>query len=87
MISPELVSLFMKAATSTGKEHSFYGHGLWIHEDGAGPPLHYIVGSDAGVSFRSSAHWDGMVATVASNTSKGAWPMVRAIDDWIRSKV
>jgi CubicO group peptidase (beta-lactamase class C family) len=86
VLSPELVSMFMKkAATQAEKAHSFYGHGVWIHDDGAGPPLHYIVGSDAGVSFRSSAHSDGTFATVVSNTSKGAWPMIKAIDDWIRS--
>jgi CubicO group peptidase (beta-lactamase class C family) len=86
VISRELVSMFMKkAAIQAERAHSFYGHGLWIHDDGAGPPLHYIVGGDAGVSFRSSAHSDGTFATVVSNTSKGAWPMIKAIDDWIRS--
>ncbi len=86
MLTPELVVMFMKkAATVVGKKHSFYGHGVWIHDDGAGPPLHYIVGSDAGVSFRSSAHSEGTYATVVSNTSKGTWPMIKAIDDWIRS--
>jgi CubicO group peptidase (beta-lactamase class C family) len=86
VLSPELTSLFLKkAATRVEKAHTFYGHGVWIHDDGAGPPLHYIVGSDAGVSFRSSAHSDGTFATVVSNTSEGAWPMIRAIDDWIRS--
>jgi len=86
VLSPELASMFMqKAAARLGHPHSFYGHGVWIHDDGAGPPLHYIVGSDAGVSFRSSAHSDATFATVVSNTSKGAWPLIRAIDDWIRS--
>lgn len=86
VISPKLVTRFMqRAATQVEKAHTFYGHGLWIHDDGVGPPLHYLVGSDAGVSFRSSAHADGTFATVASNTSRGAWPMIKAIDDWIRS--
>ena len=85
-ISPKLASMFMKkAATQVEKEHSYYGHGVWIRDDGVGPPLHYIVGSDAGVSFRSSAHSDVTFATVASNTSRGAWPMIKAIDDWIRA--
>jgi hypothetical protein len=87
VLSPELTSVFLKKATPvTGEEHSFYGHGVWIHDDGAGTPLRYLVGSDAGVSFRSSAHSEGTFATVVSNTSKGAWPMFRAIDDWIRSR-
>jgi CubicO group peptidase (beta-lactamase class C family) len=87
VMSRELVSSFMKkAAVRAERAHSFYGHGVWIHDDGAGPPLHYIVGGDAGVSFRSSAHSDGTFATVVSNTSQGAWPMITAIDDWIRSR-
>ena len=85
VLSSGLASMFLKkAATQAGKQHSFYGHGVWIHDDGASPPLHYIIGGDAGVSFRSSAHSDATFATVVSNTSNGAWPMSKAIDDWIR---
>jgi CubicO group peptidase (beta-lactamase class C family) len=87
ILSPELTSRFMqKAATDTRKQHSFYGHGVWIHDDGVGPPRHELVGSDAGVSFRSIRHANGAIATVVSNTSKGAWPMIRAVDDWIRAR-
>src|SRR5688572_6509606 len=86
VLSPELTSVFMaKAATDAGKPHSFYGHGHWIHDDGI-RPLHYIVGQDAGVSFRSNAYAGGTIATVVSNTSRGAWPMIRSIDSWIRSR-
>jgi CubicO group peptidase (beta-lactamase class C family) len=86
VISHGLTAKFVeKVAAQVGHEHSFYGRGVWIRDDGAGPPRRYIVGSDAGVSFRSSAHSDGTFATVVSNTSKGAWPMFRAIDDWIRT--
>ena len=86
VLSPELTSVFMeKAATDTAKPHSFYGHGHWIHDDGI-QPLHYIVGQDAGVSFRSNAYANGTIATVVSNTTRGAWPMIRSIDSWIRSR-
>ncbi|HET9328870.1 MAG TPA: serine hydrolase domain-containing protein, partial [Candidatus Eisenbacteria bacterium] len=75
VLSSGLASMFLKkAATQIDKQHSFYGHGIWIHDDGASPPLHYIIGGDAGVSFRSSAHSDATFATVVSNTSNGAWP-------------
>lgn len=87
VITPELAARFLaKAATNAASEHSFYGRGVWIHDDGAHPPLHYIVGRDAGVSFRSNAYADGTIATVVSNTSRGAWPMIRAIDAWIRAR-
>ena len=86
VLSPDLTSVFMrKAATDVAKPHSFYGHGHWIHDDGI-LPLHYIVGQDAGVSFRSNAYPNGTIATVVSNTSNGAWPMIRSIDSWIRSR-
>jgi len=86
VLSPERTALFKrKAATDEANAHSFYGRGLWIYDDGA-RALHYIVGSDAGVSFRSNAYADGTIATVVSNTSGGAWPMIRAINDWHRSR-
>ncbi|MGH7726900.1 MAG: serine hydrolase domain-containing protein [Candidatus Eiseniibacteriota bacterium] len=86
VLSPELTSVFMgKAATDATKPHSLYGHGHWIHDDGI-RPLHYIVGQDAGVSFRSNAYANGTIATVVSNTSRGAWPMIRSIDSWIHSR-
>jgi CubicO group peptidase (beta-lactamase class C family) len=87
VIAPDLVARFLaKAATNAGSEHSYYGRGVWIRDDGIAPPLQYIVGRDAGVSFRSNVYADGAIATVVSNTSTGAWPMIRAIDAWIRAK-
>ena len=86
VVSPATASMFMNKA-ATAKESLFYGHGIWIHDDNSGRPVHYIIGGDAGVSFRSSAHSHGTIATVVSNTSNGAWPMITAIDDWIRSNL
>jgi CubicO group peptidase (beta-lactamase class C family) len=82
VIGPSLVDSFLGKAVHA-REQTFYGRGVWIQDD---PPLHYIVGQDAGVSFRSSLRADGTIATVVSNTSRGAWPMVRAIEGWIRSR-
>jgi CubicO group peptidase (beta-lactamase class C family) len=86
VLSPELTSVFMrKAATDAARPHSYYAHGHWIHDDGI-RSIHYLVGQDAGVSFRSNAYASGTIATVVSNTTNGAWPMVRSIDSWIRSR-
>jgi len=82
VLSPGLTSLFMeKAASDPAKPQLSYGRGLWILDDA----VHFIVGQDAGVSFRSNAYPDGTIATVLSNTSGGAWPVIRAVDTWIRS--
>ena len=87
VISPALVERFLeKAATRIEKPHSFYGHGIWIADDGVRPPLYYLVGYDAGVSFRSSARSRDTFATVVSNTSRGAWPMVTGIDRWLDAR-
>ena len=84
VMGPELVSRFLaKAASDPAKPNISYGRGVWIQDD---PPVHFIVGQDAGVSFRSSARADGTIATVVSNTSRGAWPMVRAVEGWLRSR-
>lgn len=55
-----------------------YGLGFWIH---AGSDAVVLEGSDAGVSFRTlhdpAAH---LTYTVLSNTTAGAWPIVRHLD-------
>jgi CubicO group peptidase (beta-lactamase class C family) len=82
LLSPGLTATFLaKAASDPAKPQLSYGRGLWILDDA----LRFIVGQDAGVSFRSNAYPDGTIGTVLSNTSRGAWPMIRAIDDWVRS--
>jgi CubicO group peptidase (beta-lactamase class C family) len=60
---------------------SRYGLGFWLHPSSGAV---FVEGSDAGVSFRS-AHDParGLTYTVASNTSGGAWPLVRLLHDRI----
>ncbi len=60
------------------QESMRYGIGFWLHETG---PTLYLVGYDAGVSFRT-AH-DPVAQTtysVLANTSAGAWPVSRCLD-------
>ena len=56
-----------------------YGQGFWLAASG---PVVRLEGYDAGVSFAS---WHdpttGATHTVLSNTSEGAWPIVRALED------
>jgi CubicO group peptidase (beta-lactamase class C family) len=86
VLSTTLTAHFMeKSPTDPSKPHSFYGRGHWIQDDGV-MRVRSIVGQDAGVSFRSNAYPDGTIATVVSNTSQGAWPMIGAIDKWFRAR-
>jgi hypothetical protein len=63
----------------------YYGHGIWMRQDASGNLSEYITGSDAGVSFRSIVNRaDGLQITVLSNTSDGAWPILRAIDSALK---
>jgi CubicO group peptidase (beta-lactamase class C family) len=70
---------YVKAATERDQTH--YGHGLWIREDESRSRDVYITGCDAGVSFKSIVNRAGeLEITVISNTTDGAWPVLRAID-------
>ena len=54
-----------------------YGLGLGL---GAQDGVVSLVGSDAGVSFRSvHDRTTDLTWTVVSNTSEGAWPVARAV--------
>jgi CubicO group peptidase (beta-lactamase class C family) len=57
---------------------SRYGMGFWLHES---TDTAMLVGSDAGVSFRSvhDPH-RGLTYTVLSNTSQGAWPLATHLE-------
>lgn len=77
IVPPEWVSRMtnvVSAETSTS-EHLRYGLGFWLPPDDTTVMLE---GYDYGVSFRSvSRPSDGLVFTVVSNTSEGAWPLTR----------
>ena len=83
VLSPALTRAFLRKAMRSS-DAVFYGHGLWIRDDGSQPPVIYVEGADAGVSFNSSCHGDSIVATVVGNSSIGASPMVGAVDDFVR---
>jgi CubicO group peptidase (beta-lactamase class C family) len=65
----------MRRDRSTDEERG-YGLGFWL--DGAAT---YLTGSDTGASFVSQ-HLPGTVTwSVLGNTTKGAWPVVRRLDE------
>ena len=56
-----------------------YGRGFWLHLT---TDVVSLVGSDVGVSFRSVHHPRlELTHTVVSNTSDGAWPVTRRLDE------
>ena len=60
-------------------ESSRYGLGFWLHRTG---PQVKLVGYDAGVSFHSVHDpRSGRTHTVVANSSDGAWPVARLLDD------
>jgi CubicO group peptidase (beta-lactamase class C family) len=60
-------------------ENSRYGLGFWIRED---RDTVMLEGYDAGVSFQSAYDRpSGLLYTVISNTSTGAWPIVKKLGE------
>jgi CubicO group peptidase (beta-lactamase class C family) len=84
IVPEDLVELcatpYVKAETEG--EDTYCGYGLWIDMEPGEQPEVYITGGDAGVSFRSSVKRSSdLQVTVMSNTTNGAWPVLRDIED------
>jgi CubicO group peptidase (beta-lactamase class C family) len=83
LISRDLRHTFLSPAVHAASQgpHTFYGHGIWMHREPDSIPEYYMMGIDAGVSFMSKwSHSGERMVTVMSNTSHGAMPVRRAID-------
>jgi CubicO group peptidase (beta-lactamase class C family) len=77
IVSTDLVAELVRPRSEGLDESMRYGLGFWLHESS---DVVMLVGSDAGVSFRS-VHDPRrrMTHTVISNTSQGAWPITRLL--------
>lgn len=86
ILSKDLTDLFIKPyvkAESEG-ENIYYGYGIWLYK-GENVQEEFIVGCDAGVSFKSAIfRKDDIIYTVISNTGDGAWPIIREIENFLR---
>ncbi|MEO5679771.1 MAG: serine hydrolase domain-containing protein [Acidimicrobiales bacterium] len=79
IVSPHWVATMVRPRSEVPSEAMRYGLGFWLHQSGEAVML---VGFDAGVSFRTVHHpTRGVTHTVLSNTSRGAWPVTRALDE------
>lgn len=73
IVAPEWVTEMTRPRSDT-TEGMRYGLGFWLH---ATTDAVLLVGSDAGVSFHTVHNPGGGTRTVISNTTDGAWPLVR----------
>ena len=73
------VEEMVRPRSTVPSEHRRYGLGFWLHESSDAVLLE---GYDAGVSFRSVHDRSAEVTfTVVSNSTDGAWPVARFIED------
>ncbi len=90
ILSEALVELYATPyvhVEAEGERTTSYGHGLWIGENARGERDIYIMGGDAGVSFGSSMNRaNGLQVTVISNTTEGAWPVLKMINTAVRER-
>jgi hypothetical protein len=78
-VSMDRVSEMVRPRSDVPAEQRRYGLGFWL---GAASDAVMMEGCDAGVSFRSTHHpRSGLTHTVISNTSDGAWPVVRYLNE------
>jgi CubicO group peptidase (beta-lactamase class C family) len=84
IVGPAWVAEMVRPRSAVPSESKRYGLGFWLHETSAAAMLE---GYDAGVSF-SSVHDPGTqrTRTVISNTSGGAWPIARRVDDLLSER-
>ncbi len=75
IVPPAWVEEMVRPRSDVPRERRRYGLGFWLHES---TDAVLLEGYDAGVSFWS-VHDPGRAVTwtVMSNTSEGAWPVVR----------
>jgi CubicO group peptidase (beta-lactamase class C family) len=78
VVAPELVEEMTRPRSSAGRGRHRYGLGTWLHPDD--DHVLVLTGYDAGISFHTVRDRARRITwTVISNTSDGAWPLVRLL--------
>lgn len=81
VVSPTWLAEMVRPRSDAPSESKRYGLGFWLAQAGDAVMLE---GYDAGVSFRTVHDpASALTYTVVSNTSDGAWPMLRAIAEQV----
>ena len=77
VVNHESVAEMLRPRSEVRQEHADYGLGFWLH---GRRDAFYLEGLDAGVSCRSvHDRSTDTTLTVVSNTTFGAWPLVRRL--------
>ncbi len=87
LLSKELVEIYTQPSVKVESEgeNTHYGYGLWIHEDEHQTREVYILGGDAGVSFRSGVNrTQNLQSTIVSNTTNGVWTILKEVNAALR---
>jgi len=84
IVSADLVAELVRPRSEAPAQSMRYGLGFWLQPSG---PAVVMEGFDAGVSFRSvhDPH-AGTTHTIISNTSHGAWPVARRLNELLAAK-
>jgi CubicO group peptidase (beta-lactamase class C family) len=78
IVSAGFVAEMVRARSEVPRQSMRYGLGLWLHMS---TDAVILEGADAGVSFRSVHDPVRKIThTVISNTSDGAWPVARLLN-------
>ncbi|MBA3374100.1 MAG: beta-lactamase family protein [Actinomycetota bacterium] len=79
IVSMDWVAEMVRPRSDVPSESMRYGLGFWLHES---RDVVMLEGLDAGVSFRTVHDPVRRITyTVLSNTSRGAWPITRRLDE------
>jgi CubicO group peptidase (beta-lactamase class C family) len=79
IVSPAAVAELVRPRSEVPRESMRCGLGFWLH---AATDVVLLEGCDAGVSFRSVHDpRSGVTHTTISNTTDGAWPVSRRLDE------
>jgi CubicO group peptidase (beta-lactamase class C family) len=79
IVPPDRLADMLRPRSDVTPGSTRYGLGFWLRWSGRGV---FLDGYDAGVSFRSAHDPEtGVTHTVISNTSDGAWPMTRRVEE------
>jgi CubicO group peptidase (beta-lactamase class C family) len=83
LVSMETVALMVEPVSDAPRQKMRYGRGFWLALEG---PAVVLEGMDAGVSACVSFDpTTGRGYTILANTSSGAWPVARHLEDELRS--
>ena len=82
IVSTDTVARMVRPRSDVPKESKRYGLGFWLD---ATSSIVMLEGYDAGVSFRTAHDPETRTTyTVMSNTTSGAWPVARLLDELLR---